>query len=405
MNTPMQIDRAPLQQRANIRIPQNIASLPWKAGQTLLAKVVNVLPDNKVTLELAGKLFEAQTTQQLTRGQQLKVVVEKQGENTLLRIVSGKAPEPPIRSFLRRTLPHQAPLKPMLETLAKLNLSETQLKQLPQPLRQDLQQIQQRITQFNRQLPTAEKLASAEGLKQAIINSGQFFESRIASTPSHFPANDIKGQLLQLFSLLARLTGQEAPRGILQPLTTNTGKSVAELIAQVRQKAGKGTQKLDRELLTSLLNLLKQSGGGLARVQSQQLVSVARQETNELVWLFDIPLRQEQERSLIRLRIQQEKKSGAEQADDRWRINLTIQDQFNQPVRIALQLSARRVSCTFHAHNADTAASFNEFLPRLNRRFQELGFEVEQLGCRHTTVTEEDDPLEHEMSGLLNVTA
>lgn len=182
-----------------------------KIGQIFKVVVVASVGESRLMLNLDGANINAKTSHQFYPGEELKVKVEKQDGETVLKIQNREFSQQILNQALRTVLPRQAPADQLLNTIKALN-------QLPEALKNSLPPAtQQALSQLTQVIPTRQQLSHPDGLKQAIQNSGTFLESKLA-TPStqHSPniQQDFKTQLLKVLSNLEQITRVQSPEKV-----------------------------------------------------------------------------------------------------------------------------------------------------------------------------------------------
>jgi len=199
----------------------------WQTGQLLQATVTGQSA-GKVLLAIGNRQVSAETSLPLEKGQQLTLQVRSPGAQPVLQIISALKGSP-LADLVRRLLPRQAPLTPLLASIR-------QLARLPNPPTPALLTEQLRVTL--QQLPDITTVSSPQGLKQAIADSGIFLENRLlqqAAGKTDAPAapQDFKANLLRLVQLVrnwpagdarpAVPAGSNAATAGAHPLPTGTG--------------------------------------------------------------------------------------------------------------------------------------------------------------------------------------
>lgn len=186
---------------------------PLKLGDILRAVVETQLKDNSFLLRLdaGGRTLTANSSANLQPGQILELEVVKLGSTPELRIVprdpGADAPESTVQLALRLFLPKQEPLADVIQELHRLVAQARQTSSLPAPITQALENLLASI-------PKKSELATPEGLKKGLLNSGIFLEAKLADdadSPAEFADSDFKAQLLRVLDRLKVLrTGTDA---------------------------------------------------------------------------------------------------------------------------------------------------------------------------------------------------
>lgn len=182
-----------------------------QAGQLLQATVTSS-DAGKVLLSVGHRQFSAETSLPLKTGQQLTLQVRALGELPVLQVIDRLSAPSLEQAALRTLLPRQAPLAPLLASLARL--AGTPADPLPARLGELVRSVV-------RQMPEQRSVSTPRGLKLAIQDSGLFLESNLARAAAEqgvrVAQTDFKRQLLQLVQALRGWQGGQAsgsPQGV-----------------------------------------------------------------------------------------------------------------------------------------------------------------------------------------------
>lgn len=182
----------------------------WQVGQQLAATVLENTT-GRLLLAIGHRQVSARTSLPFEPGQALTLEVRSLGEQPLLRIISTLA-ESPVATAIRALLPRQGALAPLLASLAAL------ARQTPAPVPAP---VQEALRTLLTQLPSAQSLTSAPGLKTAFRNSGLFLEPQLAADTGARTLNlagDYKANLVRLINQL-----QAWPGGTQNTASSGTG--------------------------------------------------------------------------------------------------------------------------------------------------------------------------------------
>lgn len=438
---PMQIDPTPTGALPELTVTRPAApAAAWQAGQLLSARVLSVTPDGRLSLLVQGQQIEARSPLALVAGQQLTLMVELDADHIMLRIVDNPPQEQPLSAAWRNALPRQMPLATALRVLARLlqapeqplpeattagrpvaetagtppapllpdipsaalttalrnpgeapkTSSPTQppSEQLPPPTAKTEApptlppKVQQLLQTLLEQLPTAEQLTTADGLRTALRDSGLFLQARLAQGDGSVPERDLQSALLRLSAAV--------------------GKELAALPAASREADGAHADALIR-LSQTLQQLVQHADGAVARMQVQQLHTLATRSDSANVWLLELPLRNGQETEALQLRIQREKKSGHNGEDTTaWSVRLHFDNPRYGAIDSQVNLTGGKIGVSFWSETPATAARLQQHIDELRARLQQAGLEVDQLLSRAGAPPPTSDA---QPSGLLNIRA
>ncbi len=404
------------------------ANPPWQDGQTLNATVIEAQRDGRLLLQLEGygKPVEARSPLPLTAGQQLKLAVAVETDRVVLRLLDQPAPEPAVQQAWRTALPRQLPLATVLQTIARLlqlppapaatgtppssaagshiplppaaglspplppvRMPEAPAQPQPSapppapapapaptqtPAMEKLTALAQQL--LNR-LSDPQRLTTADGLRQALLNSGVFLEGRLARGDSAALQDDFRAGLLRLLGAVREqaATPAAAPaRGGNQPHSPQPAALLQDLAQTIE--------------------------GALARVKVQQLHTLGAQNAPDPAWLLELPLRQGNETEVLRLRIRREGGNGGGNAAPGWSVRLHFDSPQYGGVDSVVTLLGGKIGVSFWAEQPHTAERLGQRLEELRGQLQHAGLEVEHLRSAAGRAAADDEPVP---AGLLNL--
>jgi hypothetical protein len=209
------------------------------------------------------------------------------------------------------------------------------------------------------------EMASPPLLRKIIQESGLFMESRLAAGQS--TGSDLKSNLLLLLLHL---------RGQLEEFALPDQRGV---VAEERAQAS----SLEAGISKLLTQLLRQTEGGLARLQLNQLASMPAEEGNRQVWQFDIPVRHPDGFDGFQLKVEREQAHGkGKDARYRWRVALHFDLEPLGPVQAQITLMGEEVSALFLTERKESAAVIEQHLSSLDRTFSQAGLKVAHLAAK-----------------------
>ncbi len=397
--------------RLTIEMARNKVLQDLRAGQILHARVLTPSAHNRVKLQIGTAEIIARTQTSLTQGQRIVLDVVKTGPLPELRLLQQYSVRDIQSSALRTILPRQIPLQDLFRSLQHVHKAITRIsipsggdKPLPSratavpdrptaaPARQkvsaeviqllrnmaDSGSIQKSSDRIGPELlnrvatvigsnASSGKPPSPALLRQLFFDSGIFLEPKlIAGQP---PGNDLKATLLLLLlQLRTTLAQHERPA----PLPNGQG---GEQQNQPQQQDS---------AITKLLNLLlRQTEGGLARIQLNQLNSLPSEDGSKVAWHFELPLRNAD--GFDSFKIQLERESNHEiDAQHRWRININFDLPPLGPVQAQISLQGEEVSTLFMTEAKESAELINRHLPTLDQAFTQAGLNVGNLAAQNT---------------------
>jgi hypothetical protein len=208
-------------------------------------------------------------------------------------------------------------------------------------------------------------------IRRSLLESGLFLESRLAAGEA--PVNDFKANLLRLLFLLRPVFGPESGQPGTPPAT------------EPRIPAG----TVDNAIARLFTDLLRQSEGSLARVQTHQLNSLPSEDGTRQVWQFEIPIQHRERIDDFLIRLEQERVRKEGQDETIWKLTLNFDIQPLGPVAARLSLQGEEISSLFQAEQAESAALIERHLPQLNDALIRAGLKVGRLHAHHGEITED----------------
>lgn len=405
----------------------------WRTGQTLLARIeTDSDARGAVTLRIGTHRLHATSPLPLRAGETLNLRVRTPGTTPVLQILTAATDlHRAAADQLRRTLPREGSLRPLLDGLSQLRDSPD----LPRPIRSRLDALQ-------RALPTITGLRAPGVLQQALLDSGTAFESRLAAAATAARLGrerggrsgagaDFKEQLLRLRGEVGRALDEHRPpapavaRGLaaLVELYRRGRATPARLAATLRQQLGPAELRILIEALTvqargtgtasigtlpepvavvvealqrardaegKALALLRRLRGmaalhdlsaridsALNRIVTTQLVPLARDTSEPALWLVDLPVQLRDENTEVRMRFE---RRAAERDDaGAWSVRLEFDLGGLGRLRADVGLQHDNVSARFTADRPRTAENIREHLPVLAEALASAGIPVQRL--------------------------
>jgi hypothetical protein len=407
----MQISDLISNPRLTVEMARNKVLQDLRAGQILHARVLTPSAHNRVKLQIGAAEIFARTRTSLTQGQRIILDVVKTGPLPELRLLQQNSMRETHASALRTILPRQIPLQNMFQNLQQVHSAITRYtiastgdnSALPsrpmvaiarekaggealQLLRNmaDAGSIQKnadrlgpellnRVTAVLESSTTGNKRLSPAIVRQLFLDSGIFLEPKLAAGQP--PGNDLKATLLLLLlQLRTAMTQQQRPA------------------PQGGEQQGQPQQPPADSAINKLLNLLlRQTEGGLARIQLNQLNSVPTEDSSKVVWQFELPLRHADEFDSFKVRIERDD-SNNEIAQHRWRITINFDLDPIGPVQAQISLQGEEVSTLFIAELNESAELIDRNLPILDQAFSQAGLKVGHLAAQKTGRVAMDEP-------------
>ncbi|WP_426416779.1 flagellar hook-length control protein FliK [Aestuariirhabdus sp. LZHN29] len=231
--------------------------------------------------------------------------------------------------------------------------------------------------------PAGAASASAPDLKAALLTTLQTVAASGTGAPKGNPP------LLQLLALLMPAAKPVASSG------TPYGGEHLPLTPPHFPQFTTATPSTDARITSnesSPQQLMLHLATALARLQTQQILSLVQQQTAGAdpgaplnSWLYELPVRNEQQLDSIQLLIEQyahqEKKKRSEQSY-RWQINLAFEIAPLAPFQALISLIDNRAAITLWADAPQTLQMLGNEIGGLHTALTAAGLEVEELRCK-----------------------
>ncbi len=238
-----------------IRPAELLAQL--QPGQTLLAKVENLLANNQVELRIANQLVKADSPIQLATGQPIKLLVEDSKNGLILRIAQQASQVETLAKAWRVALPKQQPIIDVVKQLAN-NLANNNTETASD--KNIANQLRTAIRALVNTLPSVKTVSQTDGLRQAIQNSGVTLEAQLRQAIITGVAprtdNNIKANFLRVAQAALQIQADTKSANVATTTTsatpqTNSGKpNPIDAYTSLLTSAVKPSQQTDQSLST-----------------------------------------------------------------------------------------------------------------------------------------------------------
>jgi Flagellar hook-length control protein FliK len=317
-----------------------------QAGASLDAVVIEKSEDNNYTLKLTdGRLLHAQSQTELQPGQTLKLEVVKSGTVPELKIVWPDQPGTKTELILQNALKQLLPKQVNLTELASL---------LRQNATAPTEKANAAIGAVLDSLVPKNQLMTAEGLKEAVTNSGVFLEAKLAQQLN--PQGDLKGQLLLLANALQKAVSEQA--------VANTARTLPDQLPS---------------LLDASHTLLAKTEGAVARIMLDQLAALPQDNQTQTTWQIGIPFTDGAHTDTLNLKIQREDAANSAQLQPNWSVILELNPPGMGMLHCKISLFDGKLDTYFWGDLPDSMNQIQENLDMLAARYTEAGLAVGNL--------------------------
>ncbi|MCK9396971.1 MAG: flagellar hook-length control protein FliK [Methylobacter sp.] len=388
-----------------------------QAAQPLEAKIISIA-GNKIQLQVftaetgnkqtavinIDRTQLANAPSNLKAGQSLNLEIIKTGTAPEFKVIPAATniPEAKIAEFVKQFLPrHEASpifLNQLIKDLPQLMKNES----VPQALKDIAAKIIQN-------LPPKEQLITSQGLKQSIVNSGLFLETKLQSADliKELPQlirNESVPQSLQRIAaeILQNLTQKEplldspgvtaskpvseaepaslkdapieTPKGATGLITHDFKGNLLKFIQALKQElTHQGAQPLNQVDLELLKNLQNKTENTVAKIVLDQLTSLPKDDTPKQLWIIDIPFIDKQQAESVRIEVQRDKENKQQSGNHDWSVNITITPPELGTIHCLVSYRNDVINTYFKSQNNQTTELIKHNLDYLKNQFEESG--------------------------------
>ncbi|MFL6575055.1 MAG: flagellar hook-length control protein FliK [Povalibacter sp.] len=367
---------------------QNPAALlsDWRVGAILQATAVRDSRNGQLWLQIGDLRYPARLasgdTEGPSDGERLTVRVLRNSPVLALEALSSETTagtDDATSDALRRYLPRQASPAPLLSNLAWIanGKADAQSQSLPPAVTQAASKLWQA-------LPDALSLTDPASLKSAIAKSGAFLESTLATGDRRAIAamatQDLKALLLN-FARVLRDHGAR-PAAAMSETSGHSPVPLSNGPLSALPPAPATLAVLDTAN-QQLNELARQTDGALARMTTLQVGS-APQDTPVQTMLLELPMRQGERTSIVRMRIEQDRSRKHDpSAADTWSIEAAMDLGAVGALHARVGLQGHRLSVQLRAESAAVVETLAARAPELESLLRESGLDIDRVVCLH----------------------
>ena len=349
-------------------LPQTAAQ--WRVGQVLEA-VVRDSAGGQTNLQIGRETLSVRSEAPLRAGERVRLeITALRPEVTVTLQRTGAAD--PLSEASRALLPRQMPANHVLAGLQGVLADPPRAQALPAEVRTAGEALL-------RAVPEASSLSRPTAVRQAVENSGVYFEHKVAAlqagtAPPAVLQGDVKGLLGNFLNHVFRAL-------TTQPRSSQGGEHpppAAARPAPPTPAAAPPPAAVDTGAL--LAELARQADGALARVQTTQINLLV--QDGQPPWLFELPVRHGDDVDVLQLLLDREG-DGAGDGERAWSVRLSFDFRELGPLHCLVVLRGGEVTTSWWAERQATAGLVDEHLSRLAERMRELGLDVGGMRCVH----------------------
>ncbi len=240
----------------------------------------------------------------------------------------------------------------------------------------------------------------AEDIRQALKQSGLFFEAKLAQGQIPVPNSDMKAALLELKDITQKMQflamleeTAEMPEQVEQKRNSN---QLHEAPPPPRRDAMPESQRTQHSQISSnsttaeAVKIIEQHvDQALDRIKLMQFASLPPSPINpssidpntvkNQVWAFELPVRLQNETTVAGFKIEQDHSASNEYKAKIWRVNFAIDTNELGGVHGKIAIQGRNLSITLFAERAETSEAFKSHISDLREALTDSNFEITDL--------------------------
>lgn len=365
------------------------APVLWQAGEILTARVLASHDDQRLTLRIGEHRIQARSQTPFPPGTPLTLQVADDNPELLeLRVLPRdvRTPQELARSGLRQSLPRQAAL---VDTLPRLFVHRADTG-APAAVTKSTAGLEASLLRLDGRL-------AGGAVRDAVLNSGAFLESRLAQLVEGRASDprplqqDLKVALLRLLALAQREVpggpagsrpvpaaphATHAPQPPIAPGPTPApARANAQASASAPAPAQATPPASPGEPVTSAARLVQVLESGLAGIESRQFAQLGDAERPAGQALTSLPVFVGDTLRELQLRIEREPDGGARAYNGAgaWTLSLELQTDGLGTVGARLALGPALLDVALLADSSDTLAELQGQAQTLQARLDALG--------------------------------
>jgi hypothetical protein len=359
----------------------------WRVGAILQATAIRDARSGQLWLEIGDLRYPARVASGDTSGpvdgERLTVRVLRNSPVLALETLTSDPPETSgnvTADALRRYLPRQASPAPLLSNLSWIanGKDDGSAGTLPASVTQAANKLWQA-------LPDSAALADPATLRNAVARSGMFLEAALANADRRamqaLTNTDLKALMLNLTRVLreagarpgaaASASATDSPMPFSRGALTSLPSAPASLAV---------LDSADQQMN----ELARQTDGAVARMTTLQANASSSQDTPIPTMLVELPMRQGERASVLRLRIERDRSRGqTASSGDSWSIEAAMDLGVVGALHARVTLQGHRIGVQLRAESAGVVDTLTARAPELESMLRESGLEVDRVVCLH----------------------
>ena len=373
-----------------------------KPGQVVEAVTLTNSNQGHVSLRIGGTVLNASTNVALHQNAHLSLEVVQIHPQLLLRLIPSStetAAARPLQEAMISLLPQQGGIAPVLaELIHKAMISGKYLEQ---------QSTRSLINALFNTLPTRNTLLHAEGIRQAVLQSGLFLESILSKSRVNSRTGitrDIKAALLRLQHSIGLELTEAAPDDCIlnhpvsslpYPVLPPRRKSLP--IAQPRVTFSTFADNDDME--DEIRGLYSKIQSAIARLSLLQVNTAENFFRGEYMWQLEIPVKHSEAVEIISITIENEHKETLHKDKNAWVVNLALDLPQLGPVQVRISLFKQGISSCFWSESTKTLCLIEGQFEQLRTKLEQQGLITLALCCQQGKPAA-TEPVDTEISNI-----
>jgi hypothetical protein len=151
--------------------------------------------------------------------------------------------------------------------------------------------------------------------------------------------------------------------------------------------------KSNQKTASNELNLLKEmqqkTESSLARVILNQLTSLPKEEGAKQMWLLDLPFINKETAESIKIEIDREQQSSADDKEEKWAVTLTITPPGLATIHCKISCFNKTINTRFWSDSPEVVAKITQHLDYLDKQLKAEGLETGHLSAHRGVDTKD----------------
>ena len=357
-----------------------------KAGQLVDALVLSTNHYGQVKLRIGNTVLTASTNINLPKNSHFLLQVKQLRPQLILQLIPNANEHnvlKPLQDAVSSFLPRQDGLAPSLASLLNKAFGSKSREQ---------QYLRTLINSLVRAIPDRHSISHAEGLRQAIMQSGLFLEANLSRSRKHRKtetSRDIKACLLRL----QRGFEQHQQPGIsvageyastVPVLANRIMPPIKKGLPVPQHNASINLAPDDGDIQDLVPGMMTRTRSALSRLGLLQAYSAENFNQGECMWQLELPVQHRDAVEIVALSIEKDEQHRTNGKQTSWIINLAVDLPGLGSVQIRVSVFKQGVSSCFHPASSATAELIDLQFNRLRACLEKRGIKVLNLSCQQS---------------------